>query len=72
MVTSGSVRHSLIDGTELAGVFTWARHPNGSPVNDASLHVEARSNRLARIGLHPLGAPASVKRARRRTRIREG
>ena len=52
--TRGVVKHSLIDGTELAGVFLWARNPDGSGTNNSQLQGEIEANRLTRAGLHPL------------------
>jgi hypothetical protein len=52
--TRGTVRHSLIDGTELAGVFLWVIAPNSAETTGARLRGEVVSNRLTHIGLHPL------------------
>ena len=51
--TRGEVRHSLIDGSELAGIFLWVRSPDGDTSN-SRLRGEIEANRLTRIGLHPL------------------
>jgi hypothetical protein len=54
--TRGTVRRSLIDGTELAGFFVWtieAVDPGGLPVDGARLHGEFEANRLSRIGRFP-------------------
>ncbi len=38
--TLGVVRHSLIEGTELAGVFLWMRSPDGSGTSNSELEAE--------------------------------
>jgi hypothetical protein len=57
-LTQGAVRRSLIDGTELAGVFVWAIYPVDDPevvgTTNARLKCEVRANRLTRIGRFPL------------------
>ena len=52
--TGVTVRNSLIEGSELAGIFLWARGEDGLPTNNSQLRGEIKANRLSRIGLHPL------------------
>jgi hypothetical protein len=54
METRGVVRHSLIDGTELAGIFLHAKNPDNSNSSNSKLRGAAEANRLTHIGLHPL------------------
>src|SRR5262249_43452536 len=54
--TQGTVRRSLIDGTELAGIFVWTIapvDPGGLPVDGARMRGEFQANRLSRIGRFP-------------------
>jgi hypothetical protein len=51
--TRGAIRHTLVEGTELAGMFVWAVRPTGQGTNDATLSAELAQDRIVRAGLHP-------------------
>jgi hypothetical protein len=52
--TEGVVRHSLVEGTELAGIFLFAITPDFSPTSNSQLKGEIEANRLTNIGRFPL------------------
>lgn len=52
--TEGVVRHSLIDGTELAGIFLFTINPDFSGTSNSQLKGEIEANRLTNIGLLPI------------------
>ena len=52
--TGVTVRSSLIEGTELAGVFLWVRGEDGLATNNSQIRGEIKANRISRVGLHPL------------------
>ena len=52
--TEGVVRHSLIDGTELAGIFLFTIDPDFSGTSNSLLKGEVEANRLTNIGLLPI------------------
>lgn len=52
--TKGVVRRSLIEGTELAGVFLFTIDPDFSGSSNSQIRGTIEANRLTNIGLHPL------------------
>ena len=52
--TEGMVRHSLVEGTELAGIFLFAITPDFSPTSNSQLRGSIEANRLTNIGRFPL------------------
>ena len=52
--TEGVVRHSLIDGTELAGIFLFTINPDFTGTSNALLKGKIEANRLTNIGLLPI------------------
>jgi len=54
LTTHAVVRNSLIEGTELAGVFFWATTPQLAPTTSSRHLGTVEGNRFSAIGVHPI------------------